>query len=299
MEHYKSDNGINPIGAILTFILAILGGFVIGAIVYFISQYIYLICIFPFIIGGAFGYVLRFGIGVGKVRNGLYVAIIGLLGSVILLGASRYPIYAVDFKNEVRDDLESFVEPGIDVTDADVNEYSDFILEAETGSTGYWGFLKLEAQNGITIGRRSIDFLTIDGTMAWIYWVIDFLIIVGVGVLLAISRTEEPFSTYANEWYKIDRFIGTTALNDFPDLMKILIEGKYDEAGQKLSNDRDAPIPRVDLYTMRSSDPTDQFLLMFSELTYNDKGELNGETSDVYGIISEVDIQRMESPPLT
>ena len=293
MELYKSDNGINPIGAVLTLVLAIVGGAVLGLIVYFVSQFIYLICIFPFLIGGIFGYLLTLGVDLGKVRSGVYVAIAGIIGALVFLAASRYPTYAIDFKSDVRDELEDFAGAGVEVTDEEVNEFADFILEAETGATGYWGFLQLEAKEGISIGRRSTDLMTLDGTMAWVYWAIDFLIIAGFGIILGVGRTDEPYSTLAKEWYRQDGFIGTLPMGEFPEFMRSLTESRYEDAGQKLSGERQAPTPKIDVYTMRSSDPTDNVILAFKEVTVDNKGNLKTDTNNNYGVITESDLRRL------
>lgn len=293
MELYKPDKGIDIGGAILAALLAIVGGAIVGGIVYLVSQLIYLIFIFPFIIGAVYGFLLAYGIEFGKIRNNVVVVVIGLLGAVILYGASRYPVYMIDFKNDVRDELEAFVGPGGVVSDRDVDKVANLILEEETGSTGYWGFVQLEAKEDISIGRRSSDLFTLDGTLAWLYWVIDFGIIAAVGLMFGFTQSKEPFSTASNDWYKMDRFIGTVKVNSYHMFMKLLLDGNFEEAGEYLVDDRHAPPPKYDVFTLRTSDPLENAVLAIKEVTVARNGNLRRKSTGQYGIVSDADLRRL------
>lgn len=96
---YRPEGGFTTFGFLLLLLASLLAGMVLGVLAGFVSRWIYLILIFPVLIGlgvGAAGYL---AIRVGKVRNVTLGSMSGLLGGFFAMVSMHYlgyQIYRID-----------------------------------------------------------------------------------------------------------------------------------------------------------------------------------------------------------
>ena len=183
----------------------------------------------------------------------------------------------------------------MEVTDEELKVYEDLFFELETGSTGFVGYIKLNAQEGITFSRArssSSGGLIISGTGAYIYWVIEFLVIGGIAALMASGRAGEPFSEETQQWYGNDEYVATIpsqAVNEYHQLLK---DGNFAAAGQLMRKSEALP-PRVDVYVKRVDSPTADVVLVIKKLTPKKNGV---DTDDLHtGMLSPMEFSQLQN----
>ncbi len=158
---------------------------------YVASRTFYPIVLAPIIAGLIVGVPIGKAALAGKVRSTVLIGLAGLLAGVGGVIGYHYLSYSIGFPNDIRSELE-FV--GAPTDDETVERTRSFILEDETGSDGFLAFVKLEAQNGLTVsGSSSSDSgIALEGTAAWIYYGVEALIIAAVSLFTArVSGTAE------------------------------------------------------------------------------------------------------------
>lgn len=197
MTPYRAS-GKAPIGGIiLLLVLTVVGGVAIGAAAYFISKLIYLIILFPLVMAVLGGAIVNFGIKLGKIRNGFVALLFGVLMVASIYGSYRIGEY-LGFKQEIYDIADE--EAGETVDRALVDEFIEEQLEYETGSTGFIGFTKYIAQQGIDISYRTTD-IHLEETATWIYWGVEILALLIIIPMMTVGAAGEPFSEDCNRWF--------------------------------------------------------------------------------------------------
>ena len=68
--------------------------------------------------------------------------------------------------------------------------------------TGFFGFLQLEAQQGISITRNSASSgIEFKGVWYWVYTAVEFAIVLFVIAGIAWAAAIEPFNEAQQQWY--------------------------------------------------------------------------------------------------
>lgn len=97
MRPYKPSGAI-PISSLLTLLIgAIFGGVILGVIFFGISQVIYLILLFPILMGLAAGFIVAATVDLGKIRNPLIAMFFAILLAGVTYGTLRYAEYYSSF----------------------------------------------------------------------------------------------------------------------------------------------------------------------------------------------------------
>jgi hypothetical protein len=101
VKRYRPSGRI-PFGGLIGLILAtIIGSLVIGGLVFAVSHLIYLIVLFPIIMGALGGGLLSLVVKSAKVRSPIIAGLLGLVLGVGIIGVYRFAEYYIDFRNEV------------------------------------------------------------------------------------------------------------------------------------------------------------------------------------------------------
>ncbi|MCP4428238.1 MAG: hypothetical protein GY803_27430 [Chloroflexi bacterium] len=238
-----TDSQTNPLDAILILILLIfLAAPLLGALVAWIGNFLYLIIAFPIIIGIGGGHVVNRGVRWGKLRDPLTAAFFGILFGLIEYGSYRVTEYAI-FKNEVQD----VVAEEYGVTDTTLaNAFLDEILYAETGYTGFVGFVLLNAKEGMSITRRRASgSLNIGTTLTWLYWLFEMGAFTFFPAGMAYAETKRPFCAYHNRWFDKERSLGGIPAETAPNTLAYLEERHFNTFGKALSPK--VPVPGIDV----------------------------------------------------
>jgi len=258
MRNYHAS-GAAPVGGIvMLLILAILGGTVIGGILWAIEHFtnFYLVVLFPLVAGAILGGILSFAVRSSKIRSPIIAGLFGLAAGLIAYGVYHFAGYYVTFRGDVREVFEENGQKA--VTDALIDEFTDEILLDEVGTAGFMGYMNLMAREGITINRTvssSSSGINLQGTGAWVYWGIEVAAVALIAAFMAGRAAGEPFDENAGVWYGKPQLLAVTDNKSRKELTNALKNGDFQGAGRLLTT-QGLPYPRVEVYTRRSEDPT-------------------------------------------
>lgn len=184
-------------------VLAALGsGIALGLIEGFISQWFNLLIIFPMLLGLGVGFAVTFVVEKKHVRAPVLATALAVLGA----GLAHTAVHVAQYENfrsaaltAMRDEARV---KGID--SAQVNdELLDAVLERDTGSSGFMGYLKVASEQGTEVKRfgQSSGGLKMSGPLYWIMVLVDFAIAIGGAAYLAWSASTEPYCEGCERWY--------------------------------------------------------------------------------------------------
>ena len=232
-------------GILIAILMMFIGAPLLGGIVAYVGQFIYLIFGFPIIAGVASGFIMAQGIRWGKIRDSVIAATLGLLIGLCTYGSYRCIEYLI-----VRNDVQtSIMKEFADSEDGPIDSATaavlfDYILLEETGQTGFIGFVLLEAKEGMSISRRGTGpSLNVGTTLTWVYWLIEAFIYAGVPAAVALKEADKPFCKYHNRWYKKKR-LGSIEKARAEEMMSLLAAHNYVKFRQALRSQ--VPVPRIE-----------------------------------------------------
>ncbi len=295
MKPYRSSGRV-PFGGWIALVLAtLIGSLVIGGIVFAVSHLIYLIVLFPLLMGAIGGGLLVLVVKSSKVRSPILAGLFGLILGIGIVGVYRFAEYYIDFRNEITNSIRE--SEGQDISQQDIDEFIDLSLEDETGSSGFVGYLKYAASLGTTITRSSgSSEMQLDERATWIYWGIELLIVALIAAGMAFGAARQPFNEEAGEWYPGQMVIGRVDWNSRKEFYNLL---KADDLRGAFKMVMTAPMTgnRVDvLFQQTPTAPQSDVILSVNETRVNRKNQSSG--TKMRGVISAqefADLNRMVS----
>lgn len=267
MREYRPSNRVPPAGLALLITAAIVGGLGLGVITYFVSREIYLVVVFPILLGLAGGALTAAAAQTGKVRAPVIAGVFGVLTVLILYGVYRYADYYWGFRGDLREELEK--EWDQELSDAQYQDMEDYALELSTGSTGFVGYTKLTAQEGITISRAtgpSDSGLTLKDSVAYAYWGIEILVLIYFGWTTPYRRAKKPFSEQTGEWFGKAETIGSLPPHAVPVFVDLVQQEQFAQAGALVAFQGGSP-SRTDVALYRSATPDSEHVLALQQVT--------------------------------
>ena len=248
MRTYQPSNIAPSQGVAKLAISSLVSGAAIGGATAFISKFIYFIVLFPIAMGFVSGAAMGFAVKKGKIRNPITALGLGILGGLVTYGSLMYGQY-INFQNEV----ETTLEREYNVTDKNqAKEQINNLLQQETGSSGFVGFVKMSAKEGITISRRGSSF-EIKDNFAYLLWLIELGIVGFLAASIPFKSANEPFNEQANEWYGEKQWVGSATEESKEELIRLLNMDDISGAAALLSSQTDLPTPRIDVYSQSSA----------------------------------------------
>jgi hypothetical protein len=292
MRKYRASGAAPVGGVILLLVAAIVGGLVLGGIMWGIEHFanIYLIVVFPLAAGALAGGLLALIVRSAKIRNPLIAGLAGLIAGLVVIGTYHFATYYITFRGEARAALE---ETGAkNLTEAEVDELTDSFLLDEVDDTGFIGYMKLAAQEGITISRNlsssSSSGFTLQDTGAWIYWGVELLAVVLIAAIMAARAAGEPFDEKGGAWYGGQQLIGVANPKSRKDLVNALKNGDFQGAGRLLTTQQ-LKYPRIEVYTRRSQDAMADVYVLVHNVQRQNRSTLASQ-----GIISASELERLQ-----
>ena len=231
MKPYQPSNKVTSTGLKWLLLSSVIGGLAIGGLTHLISLLVYLIVVFPLVMGFTGGKVMVAAIRQGKVRNPAIATIFGVITGLVLYGSLHGAGYW-QFKQSVSEQITKELEAA---SGNQSNNIIDTFLQEKTGSKGFVGYLKHNAQQGVSIGPLDATETTNLGeTGTWIYWLIELAIIDITIAAIAYSSAKNPFCENGDQWYKHPEHIGIVNPQCSEKFLNLLQNDRFGEAGKLL-----------------------------------------------------------------
>jgi len=223
-QKYKPSGEFSFGGVFLAIIIASLGGIAIGGLAHLVGRLIYLIVLFPLVMGFLGSMVVGIAIHSGKCRNIALATFIGIIGGVNIYASMHYFDY-LHFRAEFEKAVTK-QDFAIDVEKEDAGSLVDIFLLSETGSQGIVGYMKYMAHQGVSIGRGGRNGINIGKVGTYIYWLVECIIIVFLA-LLGAKTANDPFCSRCDKWYE-EKQITTTDWGTVAAIESAIDARKYD-----------------------------------------------------------------------
>lgn len=249
MKPYQSTNKISNSGFSWLILSSLLGGLAVGGITLMISLTVYLVLVFPAGMGLVSGVIMGNAIHRGKVRNPFLAVTFGAIAGLITYGTVHGGEYLLFRSKSAQEILTHIGEEYGKNVDASVNHYIDTYLQQKTGSTGFLGYLKYNAKQGVSIGRvgREEEATHLDETFTWLYWLVELAIIEGIIIAIAYQKSREPFCEDCDQWYRDPKRLGNVRHGLSDNFLNLLQQNKFTKAGELIDPVGIAYIPSLEV----------------------------------------------------
>lgn len=272
LQVYRPSNRVSSTGLFFILLAVLCGGVVFGGLAFALSHLIWLIVVFPIGLGIAAGAILSGVITRQRVRNPALAVAAGLLMALVIYGTIKYGGY-MEFQSEMR---QAVAQKGV-VDSSKQAAIVDMLLASETGSSGFFGYLKLMAQGGISIGKvGSSTHATLPEPLTWCYWLIELGIIGAIAALAGREAAKKPFCETCQQWYRGGTHLGSAPESAKEQLLGAARSGSFRQVGLLLSQ-RSVDSPSLEIYLERCQGEQDHasvFTIRHSSLDSKGKQQL-------------------------
>ncbi len=195
-QPYVPDGGFSAVGLLVLLIGLGAAGIGMGALAYYVSQWFYLILLFPFAIGIVIGGVGMVLVKAGKVRAPWLAGIAGLLAGVLAIVTSHYLEYR-QFNIDLNDNRAK-AQFKMLLAANDEKEVLKRLLAVKS----FPDFVDAKAHEGVTIkrGGGNDKGINLGYIGSYIYWLVEMSIVAGIVFAMTWKPAREPFCTTSNEW---------------------------------------------------------------------------------------------------
>jgi hypothetical protein len=272
MKPYQPSNKVTSTGLKWLLLSSVIGGVAIGGLTHLISLLVYLILVFPWGMGFAGSTVMVAAIRQGKVRNPAIATLFGILTGLLMYGSLHGAGYW-QFKQSASEQITKELEAA---SGNQSNNIIDTFLQEKTGSKGFVGYLKHNAQQGVSIGSlQGTEIINLGETGTWIYWLIELAIIDIMIAAIAYSTAKSPFCENGDQWYKDPEHIGIVNPQYSENFLNLLQNDRFGEAGKLLDPLQGIHPANLEVYLQRCpcckfSDP----ILSVSSISKDTNGDL-------------------------
>ncbi len=262
MKPYKPSNIAPTEGIKILLVVSILAGLVTGAVTAGITQLIYLFFLFPLVMGGAGGTAVAWGIKKGKVRNPIIGGVFAAATGLFIYAAMNYANYLF-FRQEISKAIVNEIRTSTSNEPEQVDNIDQIIdkfIKDYSGESGFLGYLKFLANQGVKLTRGSSKIEFAGENAAYINWSLEIFIIESTAIWLAVKAANRPFCEEANDWYGEEKLRGTATLDSQENLLNLLKSDDFSRAGVLVSQ-KDLPLPRLDIFLQEppESNPAAKF----------------------------------------
>jgi hypothetical protein len=241
IKPYQPSNTVTPSGFTWLLSAAIGSGVAIGSITQMIALVFYLVFLFPVLMGLGGGAAMALAVKQGKVRNPTIAALFGALSGVILYGTMNGVGYW-QFKQAT---TAQIIQELGETDAADIDPMINGYLKEKTGATGFVGYLKSSAIDGVSIGKAGQKGINLGETGTWIYWLIELAIIDIMIAVLAYKGAKAAFCESCDQWYGASAAIGSVQMSDSSEFLSLIQNEHFQSAGKLLETIAPVPIPNL------------------------------------------------------
>jgi len=236
-------------GFLSLFGVLVLVGVVMGGVVSLVKNFLYLILLFPLLMGGVAGYFIKAVVVTEKIRSGLLVVIAGIFAAVLIYGSMFFFDY-LQFRRNMAKFIQSqaLADYGESPSKEKTQVFIDYILLQETGSSGFIGFILLRAKDGVSISEvgRGNSSATNLGIFTWLFWLVEMAFIGGPAIATSFGKTKDLFCEHCDAWIAEGEHIGGIEPKAMQDVVALIKHS--DMAGFIRMLRSDTLLPSVEFY---------------------------------------------------
>lgn len=238
-------------GMVILFAAILPVGILIGAVTSLVSNYIYLIILFPILMGLGLSLVMKPIVVSQKIRSPLFIILAGLFATLVTYGSLHFVDY-LQFRNALAKEIQQQVvaDYGEPAPKEEVSAYIDYLLVQETGMPGLIGFIMVEAKEGVSISRfgfGSSDSGINLGAFTWLYWLVEMGFIFWTGIESSYKKSKDLFCEHCDAWVADGNHIGGVQQDSINLLMDRIQQRDF--AGMLAMLRKDTVLPSFEFYT--------------------------------------------------
>lgn len=266
MREYKLSNRITLGGIGFLVVASILSGLFIGGTAFALSQVFYLIVLFPAMMGFAGIWAVNWSLKKAHIPNRFVVALFGVVIGIMIYAAYHYTGYLVFRTSQIR-----AIEKEHSVDNQVASRFFDYVLDQETGSTGFLGYIKWHAKvgdaySGYFVLNQALVMETpefaLRGGWAWAYWLFEALIIVGATTWASSAVTGQPFCERSLDWYGWIKQIGNVDIESEKAFLDLLQVNDFSRASKMVAEGESTEHPTIEVYAQHcSGNPSSDVLI--------------------------------------
>jgi len=196
---YRPDRGFTPTNSALLLGIFLGAGTVLGIIAFYVSKMIWLVMVFPVLIGAILGGIGIWVVKRHKIRHPALAGVAGFLGGCLAMLAMHYAEY-LEFRSQVQPIVAPFLQLPDDMREAlrAAGPRAQPLKMYES----FFGFMDGAAEIGVEIKstRGGGKETNLGYVGSWIYWGLEVLIIAGISFAMVRSKASEPFCTDCGTW---------------------------------------------------------------------------------------------------
>ncbi|MEM6448523.1 MAG: hypothetical protein AAF704_18450 [Cyanobacteria bacterium P01_D01_bin.123] len=208
----------------------------------------------------------------------------------VLTGASIYgSMHLIDYvrfqrqvANEFREfyaaELEREIAQNERTEEQILRDATESLLLEQTGQTGFLGYLKYSAQQGMSLSSGGSGGLPVGGVFMWVYWALELGVVFGISGLGGLGAAREPFNEKKNEWYGTPTRVGNVPDEVSQQFIELLDKDNYEDAGKLVTLSESISVPSIEVYLHQASDDwMDDSILDLSNTSFGRNQEIQRE----------------------
>jgi len=258
LKQFTARSSFSNIGFLLQ---SIGGGIITGAMFGIIGSFVYLIILFPILMGVIGGSIITRNAKFTKTRNPFLVASASVLTVIALYITFHYMRYTGFWVISAFQAFGDFSDKSLQAGKVVVN----YVLKEETGYSGFIGYMLYKAQQGVSIGRlfRSIS-LNLGPIFTWVYWLIEAGLIGFITFSIGKDTLKKRFCEHCNSWYTEKEHIGGVSINKQMEILNSIKQKDFTSVGATLEENSETPSIEFYLQSCTSCDKGNSFLSIIS-----------------------------------
>ena len=249
-----------PICVFLILIYLFVGAF-IGLSVSVISNIVYLVFLFPIIIGFVGAYFLKDAVKRCRIRSNTVTLVLSVLMGLVIYGTYHISNY-ITFQGEMTIAFVQKMEADSDTPSMTGEEsiavgraFTNYALKEETGQSGFLGYMLYKANRGISIGKvYSSNRLKLGSIFTWIYWLVELGLIIGIMYTSTKNKETDALCENCQDWITPKEHLGGVEEDDFQSLQDFIAAKNFSAARKLLSPS--TGIPSIEVYAKSCNCPT-------------------------------------------
>jgi hypothetical protein len=234
MKPYQPSLTAPAGGLVILLVFALFGGAAVGAAFSFLSNLVYIILIFPILMGLSGGWLVATGVRVGKIRHPGVALGAALLAGLVLYAALWFCNYAQFHGGQV-----------------------DFV--------GYVLYVNQKGVMAVLLGSNG-GLLNLGPLLSAVYWAVELLLIVWLVVITGHRPAYAPFSEICGRWFEKPALMGTLGSRRTKEVMGLIESGQFLKLGEELQTN--PALPNLGIFLVmceKEATPGEAYLALRSQ----------------------------------